>query len=311
MRTTKISNVQVKPVITEEIDPSKIGGYSLIPSLYPSNIIICGPTASGKTSVIATLIDKTIGKHTNCIFFVSSIQSDPTYREIIKKLKKKGNEITKFLDIQHEDEDDDGNNGKPYDALDALRKEFQSKYPDTDSDSEADIDKEEELIESKKLNAGLNFGETEKLAEIKEKKKAKKRPKKLWPDYLFVFDDLGESCRSPSIGRFITKSRHFHTRTIFASHSLKDLMPRSTAQSQFILLMGGYNIEQIKELYDKLCFPIPFDKFWKAYQFATHERYHFLFIDRIHNQLRRDFNCLIDIESIPNEDDNESVSSRD
>jgi hypothetical protein len=295
MRTTKISNIKVKPVITPSIDPEKIGGYKLLPSLYPCNVIICGPTASGKTSVIATILQKCIGKPTKVIFFVSSINSDDTYRHIIKNLKKRDIEYDKFLDLNHEDEDENGIMSKPYNALDELRIELQKKYPDVDEEDEDEEFKKEELEQSK--YSGLNFGEREKLAEIKEKKKEARKPKKLWPDYLVCFDDLGESCRSPSIGRFVTKSRHFHAKTIFASHSLKDLMPRSISQCQFLLLMGGYNQENIKELYDKLALPIPFEKFWNAYTFATVERYHFLMIDRIHNQLRRDFSDLIDLTS--------------
>ena len=57
MKTTKVNNVKIKPIITDSHPVEKIGGFKLFPEIY-CNVAIVAKKKSGKTSVLYNCLEK-------------------------------------------------------------------------------------------------------------------------------------------------------------------------------------------------------------------------------------------------------------
>jgi hypothetical protein len=78
LKTEKINNEKVFVLQTEPEDITKNKGYKLIPNLN-TNIFLVGRKASGKSSVIFTILKKCMDKETKLYAFVGTHSKDPTY----------------------------------------------------------------------------------------------------------------------------------------------------------------------------------------------------------------------------------------
>jgi hypothetical protein len=107
---------------------------------------------------------------------------------------------------------------------------------------------------------------------------------------MFIFDDLGNEMRKPSIYKLLLKQRHFKAKTILSSQYINNLMPSSIQQLDYVILFGGHNSDQLSELHKKLDLNISLETFIDYYHEATKEKYHFLYIDRREGLYRKDFN---------------------
>ena len=79
MQTKEINNIKIKAVVHLALEQNEILGYNYFPTLY-SNIYICSRRRSGKTTLIYNILKNCVNKHTNVVFFCSTINSDSTYK---------------------------------------------------------------------------------------------------------------------------------------------------------------------------------------------------------------------------------------
>lgn len=309
MQVERLHNLTVDPVIRKQEDIEKIAGHKLFQKLE-ANIAICGTTNSGKTNCLYTILKNCAGKKTNIILFASAVNCDATYDEIITMLEKKGCNVSTFDSLYEQEEDEDTGQvtGKPFNILNGIRRELQKGK-----------DKEESKIEvpTRDPCPKLFFGmptrkdilreerKIEKELKKEDTKEKKEKKKKQYPELIVVTDDLGSENRDKSINKMWIKSRHFKSKCISLVHTPKNLEPSSIQQLSYILIFGGFTEADIQHLYDKIGFKLSFDKFMKAYRFATEEKYHFFYIDRPRTELRKDFNQLITFT----ESDSESEES--
>lgn len=289
LKTTKINNIKVVPVITNKREPDKIGGYNFFPEPY-CNIAVLGKKHSGKSSTLFNILKACANKNTHVWLFSSTIHRDDTYKEIIKMLEEKKCKVDTFIHFI-----DEGGN-----ILDEIIEEL--KNPDG-QDEDRLTGAEPCLGVSKCSKMKPNFGgkilteeEKEKATArtiAKEEKKMKK--KKIYPDHIFCMDDLGSDMRHKSIDILLKTNRHFKSKVILLGHTLTDLNPGSRKQLDYTLIFKCFSEEKLKTLYTDLDLSIDFEDFKKAYEYATKDPYNFLYISTKSDELRRNFNEKIDI----------------
>lgn len=112
-----------------------------------------------------------------------------------------------------------------------------------------------------------------------EKEKKERKPKKVAPEYIFVFDDMAHALRDKSIRELIKQHRHFKTKVIFSSQYPNDLAPKSRKNINIFLLFTGHSENKLFELYENMDLIIPFGLFVKLYENATSKPYNFLYVD--------------------------------
>ena len=292
LKTTKINNIKVLPVITNKREPDKIGGYNFFPEPY-CNIAILGKKHSGKSSTLFNILKACANKNTHIWLFASTIHRDDTYKEIIKMLEDKKCQVSTFIHFV-----DEGGN-----ILDEIIEEL--KNPDGQNDK-MEIDN---LADAFPMGVGKsskmkpNFGgkiltEEEKEAKAekeKEKEEKKLKKKKIYPEHIFCMDDLGSDMRSKSIDILLKTNRHFKSKVILLGHTLTDLNPGSRKQLDYTLIFKCFSEEKLKTLYTDLDLSMDFEDFKKAYEYATKDPYNFLYISTKSDELRKNFNEKIEI----------------
>ncbi len=83
MLTKKINNKEVKaiPVDESKIVKRPVKGVEVCPCCF-ANILLLAQKNSGKTSIIYALCQQCIGRDTNVIAFVSTLDKDPQWTVI-------------------------------------------------------------------------------------------------------------------------------------------------------------------------------------------------------------------------------------
>lgn len=289
----KINKIKVVSTPRPPVDESKIAAFDMFQRVS-CNIAIIGSTTSGKTTVLLNIIKKAVSKKTNVIVFASCHNVDETYLEIGEFLEKKKCKVSMFTDIYEDNEDDHGNVvGKPFNMLNKIRKELE----DGMSEDEAPHPPEP-------LMGKVRFGiQPEPVRppplsqEEKEKLKEKKPKGKQYCELFMALDDLGDLLRDRSLFKWLKESRQFKAKTVLLMHSPINLEPQSISQLQYILIFDGFSDEAIEVLYQKIGFKIDFPSFLQAYKFATTIKYDFFYIDRVANQLRRNFSDLLQFKA--------------
>jgi hypothetical protein len=122
------------------------------------------------------------------------------------------------------------------------------------------------------------------------KERKERKPKKLAPEYVFIFDDLGNDLRHPSITQLAKVSRHYKCKLIFSSQYIHDLSNSCIKNLDYTLIFKSFNREKLLTLYEALDLSIEFETFEKLYQDATAEPFNFLYVDSRENLYRKNFN---------------------
>jgi hypothetical protein len=274
MNTTQINNIKIKPVIKVKKEPEKIGGYNLFPELY-SNIFICAKKCSGKTTLLFNILQKCVNKKTHCWIFGSTINKDDTYKEIFNMLEKKGCHVNKFLHFI----DDDKSN-----IIEEIITELKG-----------DVDEEEEQEEKKPESKTVICKFHNDIEDNTQKKKKEYIPKRLYPEHVFICDDLGSDMRNTAISQLLKTNRHFKSKVILIGHTLNDLYPASRKQLDYVLLFKCLSDQKLETLYNDLDLSIEYEDFKKAYDYATTDKFNFLYISTRDDNLRKNFNESINI----------------
>lgn len=264
IKIERINKISVKPVIANGGEPSpfKIKGYDYIPMLY-ANIFLCAKKKSGKTNVIYNLLKHVTTTKTKVYIFSSTINKDSTYDAIESMLEKRKVFFESFTHFV------DANTGE--NIIDEIL---------------ATSDNEEEEQVKKPTTSKIERGP---LFAPKESEEEKSKPKKEAPDYVFVFDDLGQDLRHPSINQLLKTNRHHKAKVILSSQYINDLQPQAIKQLDYALLFKSFNEEKLKDIYNLLDLSLPFEHFQQLYHFATKEPYSFMYVDVRNEKFRKNF----------------------
>ena len=262
----KINNEVVKPIKLPVIDIDKIKGYDLFPDLYP-NIFICAYKKSGKTCCIFKILQSCINKKVSKVYIFSSTNNkDKNMIHIIDWLNK--NNV--YNEVYH-----DINNN-----LERIIKDIEIS-----ENNEELKQKEKELKKIEKSKPKIiAFNENEEEITIRIRK-----PKKLAPENFFIFDDISSELKSPIISKLVKQNRHYKSKCIISSQYPLDLQPQSREQIEYWLLYKGIDDEKLEKIYKSIGLNISFENFLNIYKDATYEKFHFLYVDKNNQKLRKDF----------------------
>ena len=268
MQTKEINKISIKPVVHLALESHEILGYDYFPTLY-SNIYICSRRRSGKTTLIYNILKNCVNKRTNVVFFCSTIKRDSTYKLILEMLEKKK------VNVMTYDHFLDGKENILTSILEELNNDLETKEQEK-------IKKDNDKLDPKPI---MDLFPKEKEIERKERK-----PKKLSPEYVFIFDDLGNDLRHQSITQLFKTSRQFKSKVIVSSQYIHDLSNSCIKNLDYTLIFKSFNREKLLVLFEALDLSIDFELFEKLYLDATAQPFNFLYVDSRDNTYRRNFN---------------------
>lgn len=294
LKTVRVSNKKITVIKSnkEQLVPK---GADWFDTLYP-NIWLVGKKRSGKSSVIANILDHCCDKNTTFIFVVSTIDKDETYIQTVKKWRAKGAEVMTYTSFKDAEEGNIIENFVEAQQEDAAAEEEEKKAEEEEK-AQVGAGKFDAPMIFTLANGKTNeqmFYEKQRKALAKEEKKAAAPPKigkekkKVSPEFLFVFDDQTDLTRDKSLSRLLKKNRHFKLMTIIGSQDVIDLKPDAIKQMDYVLLFPRINVDKLERVHDNVGLSIRFDKFNELYHDATREPYNFLYVSR-DDQFRHNF----------------------
>lgn len=272
----KINDIEIEPLQTKKNSIKNTLGYKLIPELY-ANIFLCAHKKSGKTTVLFNILKHCADKNTKIIFFVSTIDKDDSYKEILKYLDKKEIEYEKHTSMI---------DGK----IDILQNFINKLIKDAETEKLLEkIDEEKDNYDDRILL--IDDDDSFKV-------KIEKQRKIISPEYIFVFDDISaEIQKSKSINALLKMNRHFKSKVIISSQYPNDIQPAARNQIDIWILFRGHNDDKLKLIFDASDpRDIKFEDFLELYNYATKEQYNFLMIDKNNSEYRHNFNIVLDIK---------------
>ena len=293
MMEQKINDFIVVPPKPKGGKQQKALGYKLFEEPYP-NIFLCAQKKSGKTSVIANILEQCTGPDTHVILFVSTVNKDSAWTDhICPMLDKKEISYEK-----HEHFIEGGRN-----LVDDFVQEQQAKAALL-KEQEEERKRREEMNKEKKKEKTIVFGgmkwdvDKAPLAAKEEEKEPKKRKEKyLAPEFILVFDDLGKTMRrGNAIAELVKKNRHFKMKVILSGQFILDISPDALRQMDYLLIFGGIPREKLKQLHDKITVICSYETLQKMYDYATQQKYSFLYLQTgtENQEFRRNFNFRLD-----------------
>jgi hypothetical protein len=272
LKTKQINNYKISKIHLPSIDEKVIKGGDLLP-LY-SNTFICAKKNSGKTTVIFNLIRKCIDRDTVVHMFVSTIEKDRSWLQIVAYLKKKGIQYHAHMSIV----DNNGN--------DLIRNIIDQPINFSDDD---DGDDDDGHVKQKSYS----------FIRINEQKQdnttMRRKKRKLAQKQIIILDDIGNELKKPSIDQLLKINRHLRSKVILSSQYLNDLSPQARRQIDIWLLFNGCKKEKLLTIMRDCDTHLDYHIFEQMYKFATDEKYNFLYIDCHNSKFRRNFNQEIDI----------------
>lgn len=275
IKLRKINDVSVEPLNIPKVEPCNIRGKDLFENLHP-NILLLARKNSGKTTVLYKILKKCADKNTKVFIFCSTVYNDPSYGEIVKMFQKKKIQFEAFTDIV------EGKGARAINHLTAIVDEFKKAENATETLFKGKGEEEPKEIKF------LMFGGEEKV-------KKEKKPKKLTPKYIFVFDDMSEDLRDPSVEYLLKKNRHLGIMNIISTQSYKDITPSAWKQIDYALLFKNLDEETLSDIRTRLTLPTKLPEFIEIYKTAIDGNYNFLYIDKGKVEYRQNFCSKIEI----------------
>lgn len=280
VKATRINDIKVKPVITnqEYEKPERILGYDWFPRLY-SNIALISKKNSGKTTIIYRILEHCADKNSRIIFFCPTAHIDATYKAIFGLLEKKGIEYEVFDSIKDPDD-------RKHDLLQEIVEQLQSDAGDAD---EPEPPKDKTLIR-------LGNGQLHEVRAhpVVAKERKPRKPKKLSPEIIFVFDDCSQELRNRSVATLLKKNRHLKSKIIMSSQQLTDLDNASRSQLDYFLCFKSLTEPQLETIYSNMHLAVDEEKFKQLYAHATAEPFNFLYVDVRKDTFRQNFNLKLE-----------------
>lgn len=271
LKSKKINDVKITALDVPKIDIERIKGKDYFTNITP-NLLLLARKNTGKTTVIYHILKNCINKHTKVFIFCSTVYKDPSYDVILKMFVQKEIPFEIFTDVIE---------GK-VNHLDNIVNELKKNEGTPMTIFGNDIGEE------KKIKFIMFGGE--------EKKPIIRKPKKLTPKYVFLFDDISEDLRSPSIAYLLKKNRHLGVMNIISTQSYKDITPSAWSQIDYSLLFKNLNEKTIEDIRIKLGLDTPELVFDEIYKFAVEGDHNFLYVDKNKLEYRQNFSDIIQIE---------------
>jgi len=257
----KVNDIVIKPIPVrkEDRDDRPIAGADMFSEIY-ANIFLCARKASGKTTVVANIIDQCATRESTVIVFASTFYNDPIYKHIRETCGKKGIPIIGYTSTIE---------GK-VNYLDVLEKHLEN------------LAKGREIAQTGTRVETLDLSST---VEVKVR-----RPKLRGPEFLIILDDLSNETRSQAVTAMFKKNRHYHIKLVASSQSLKDLAPSALRQLDYMLIFKSMDTVTLETVHDTCQVKIPFEQFEELYYDSTSEGRNFFYIDFVNQLFRKNFN---------------------
>lgn len=273
-------DVQAVKFVDEVDDPRPIKGRDVFPEIY-ANIFFCARKKSGKSCGIFHTIQKCATKETRVIAFVSTLHRDPTWRTIKALCEKMKVEFHGYTSIKDPETKED--------ILDSIVKTLENE-----NDKEEVVEEEQEEGVPKGFLGPFMY---EDAMAMNKKTKKPKRPKERAPKIIFVFDDLSGELQTPSLTALMKKNRQFKSKLIIASQYWNDIALQARKQIDYVLIYRGLaqSLAKLQEIYNNCDLAVTFDTFLSLYRYCTAERFHFMWIDTVNSEFRKDFTHNIEL----------------
>ena len=271
-----INSLKVVPVQSGvgKWDKSNCKGYDVTPNGPYFNMFICARKKSGKSSLINLITKKCTDKRTVIWVFCSTYNLDPTWKEIISSLEKKGNLVNCFDSLF------DGKKNTLDEIIDEINKGDE-------------INENVDIVEPKVTGSLIKFEPFP--SEIKKEREYV--PKKTACENLFIFDDMpAVFLRNPSLARLLKTHRHSKSSCIISSQWMTDLQPQSILQLDYFVGFKSLSQEKMEKIYKLLDLSIDFEKFWEIYKHCTIEAYSFMYLSIRDEKFRSKLNKEIELE---------------
>ena len=273
LKTKKVNDFKISKIKLPKISQKKIRGGDLLP-IY-SNVFLCAKKNSGKTTTIFNILKKCADKETILDLFVSTIEKDRSWIQIVKYFQNKGCVVNSNISTV-------GDNGE-----DLIRDIIDTPIEFTDSESESSSDSDYGYLE-------IGRDEAESKKEIKKVKKRKK--KKMAQKRIIVLDDIGHELKKPSIDQLLKVNRHQHCKTLLSSQYLNDLSPMARRQIDCWLLFGGLKKNKLEQVVRDCDTRLEYNKFEQVYKFCTSGKYDFMTLNCDTDTYRKNFNEQVVVE---------------
>lgn len=271
---SKINNVgEIKPIINATWnDPSKVKFGSVFPNPY-NTTFLCAKRKSGKTSVLAEILDKTSNKNTVFWIFCPTTNIDDSWKAILKKLEDKGNVVNVFDSIMEN-------------KLNQLNEIIDSLAKGSEND-----DSTKTVKPIKKLIC-------DGCIENNPNDKPKRKPKKISPEHIFVFDDLSHELKNPAIYKLLKNGRHLKSAVYISFQFIHDVLPAGLKQAEHFILFKSFSEDKLQHIYKQLDLSLDFEKFKELYQYVMKDNgYDFLFINVKEQEFRKNFNRFLNLKN--------------
>jgi len=265
----KINNVQVEPLKLKQVNLDKIKGKDLFPRL-DCNIFLCAHQRSGKTTTIYKIIKDCTDKDTQIFIFCSNHNTDDAWKEIKKLIEDKGMFAEFFTSLM-----DDNNK---INELELIMNDIQNPEEEEEEEEEPEFEYNEC---------------THCYDHISVKIKKPKSEKKQSPKMLFIFDDYSHELKNKWIIKLLKEPSHYKAKVIISTQYIHDMEPGSREQINFWLIFKDQSRDKLDIIYKNASLKMPIELFYKIYDSVTEEKYHFLYIDKMNGELRKDFNHVI------------------
>jgi hypothetical protein len=275
IKESKLSGVgDVKPIINSVgDDPSKVKFGNVLSNPY-NTTFLCAKRKSGKTSVLAEILDKTSNKNTIFWVFCPTTNIDDSWKSIITKLQNKGCLVNVFDSIM------EGKRNQLNEIVDALSKGCDNDEPETKP--------------IKKLIC-------DSVQEEEQKEKKERKPKKISPEHIFCFDDISSELKNPSVNKLLKMSRHLKAAVYLSFQYACDIRPEAWVQAQYCILFKSFSEEKLQHVYKYLDLSLDFEKFKELYQYVMKDNggvnYNFLFIDVKNQSYRKNFKYQLSLDN--------------
>jgi hypothetical protein len=263
----------------DQLDPRPVRGANLFAEPY-ANIFLCARKKSGKTQATFHILKKCAGRKTKIVVFSSTWDKDPVYEAMRNYFSERDVAIEGFDSMFEDDK-------RKVCLLDTLLKTPESAVASVG----ASVGTEQKQQKVLKLD-----DEDDPVKEPKERKEKYKSP-----EWIFVFDDLSDELKTPTLMSYLKKNRHYKSKFIISSQYYKDIAPAARKQVDYYLVFKGASDDLLEVVHKDSDLPIDFDVFQGLYSYATKEPYTFLYIDKANSKLRKNFN-----EELEPEDDDDS-----
>ena len=273
LKVSKINNEKVTaiPLVGEGKDDKKpIKGYNVLPAIF-CNLFILAKKQMGKTTLIYKVLKDCIDPRTKVYAFVSTLNKDKNWKAIKRYCKKHNIEFNGYTSIIEND----------VNILANLVHRLQEEAEDSDDEDEKPEKKVNHII--------CNDDDCD------EDDKPKKRYKYRVPEYMFILDDLSDELMNPAVVALVKKHRHFFSKVIIGNQYWNDFQKSARKQMDFMIIFGEEPLDKLDEIYKQLRLNISFEKFFELYEFATKEKYSFLYIDINNCEYRKNFDLKIHV----------------